>query len=119
MKTNPKIIVEFLNTNLHHELTLEIIAAAVKLSRSRVCDLIKSETGMPPGVYIKTLRMERAYNLLRATSLEIKQVMLEVGIKDSSHFARDFKHRYGLTPSEHRAQRVAEQMAEASSDETK
>lgn len=119
METKAQMIVAFMKANLDSELTLEKIAKAVSLSRSRVCDLVKAETGMPPGLYIKKLRLQMACKLLETTPLEVKQIMLEVGITDPSHFARDFKNRYSLTPSEYRAQRVAEQTDEDNPDETK
>lgn len=118
MKAKAKIVVEFLNANLHDTLSLAAIANAVGLSRSRVGDLVKSATGMPPGLYIKTLRLEMAGKLLETTALEIKQVMLEVGVKDPSHFARDFKNRYGLTPSEYKTWRIVKEVTKGSSDET-
>ena len=60
--------------------------------------------------YLKALRMQTACELLETTDLSIKQIMLGVGIRDESHFVRDFKRKYGMTPTQYRAQFVPSQI---------
>lgn len=77
-------------------------AAQVNLSVSRFRHLFKSETGMSPVQYVKTLKLKKAKELLETTPLSIKQIMAEVGIRDKSNFCRDFKKTYGLSPIKYR-----------------
>jgi AraC-like DNA-binding protein len=42
----------------------------------------------------------------------IKEIRFEVGIRDQSHFTRDFKLKYGITPSEYRKRHWAKLEAE-------
>jgi len=58
---------------------------------------------MSPARYQRWLRMQRARQLLETSLLTIKQIAGRIGIRDESHFWRDFKKIYGLTPSEYRA----------------
>jgi len=44
--------------------------------------------------------------------LNIKQIMSRVGIKDKSHFSREFKRAYGLTPKQYRASYPLERAGE-------
>jgi AraC-like DNA-binding protein len=46
--------------------------------------------------------MKQAATLLTTTFLCVKEIVRRVGITDESHFVRDFKRLYGLTPSEYR-----------------
>jgi AraC-like DNA-binding protein len=46
--------------------------------------------------------MEHAKRLLETTFLSVKQVMTEVGATDESHFVRDFKAHYGVSPTRFR-----------------
>jgi AraC-like DNA-binding protein len=46
--------------------------------------------------------MQQAKDLLEATFLSVKEIMNIVGIRDDSHFVRDFKKTYGATPTQHR-----------------
>jgi len=78
------------------------LAESVNLSPSRLHQLFKRETGMPPARYLRLLRMQGARELLETTHLSVKQVMARVGVTDESHFVRDFKKTYGLTPARYR-----------------
>ena len=78
------------------------LAESVNLSPSRLNQLFKQETGMPPAKYLRELKMQRARELLETTHLSVKQVMARVGVTDESHFVRDFKKTCGLTPARYR-----------------
>ncbi len=75
------------------------LAASVQLSPSRFAHLFRAETGVPPGRYLQTMRMQRARVLLERTFLSVREVMARVGARDPSHFARDFRRFHGVTPS--------------------
>ncbi|MCM3873745.1 MAG: helix-turn-helix transcriptional regulator [Pyrinomonadaceae bacterium] len=53
---------------------------------------------MSPIQYLRSLRMERAKHLLESSFLSIKEIGHLVGLNDESHFVRDFKKAYGLSP---------------------
>ena len=87
---------------LHKGWSAAKLAERVNLSPSRFHQLFKDEMGMPPARYLRQLRLERARLLLETTHLSVKQVMAGVGVSDESHFVRDFKKAYGLTPARYR-----------------
>jgi AraC family transcriptional regulator, arabinose operon regulatory protein len=87
---------------LHSKRVVEEIASVLHLSPSRFRHLFKQETGVPPALYLKHLRLRYARHLLEESTLSVKEVMAAVGINDFSHFVRDFKSMYRLTPSEAR-----------------
>jgi transcriptional regulator GlxA family with amidase domain len=78
---NPKtqLAVDFMNANLHRKLSLSELAKSVNISRSHLCYLFKTQTGMTPGQYLMMLRMQKACELLATSLLSVKQIMLEVG----------------------------------------
>jgi AraC-like DNA-binding protein len=78
------------------------MAESVNLSPPYFCYLFKTITGVPPAKYLKTLRMQQAATLLTTTFLSVKEIVSRVGCTDESHFVRDFKRLYGVTPSEYR-----------------
>lgn len=102
---NPKVrlLVEFMKSNLHRKLTLEEIAAIVGLSHSRLHCLVKAELSMPPLQYHKLMRLKRAGDLLENTPWKVERIRIEVGYQDHSHFFRDFKCLFGVTPAQYRA----------------
>jgi transcriptional regulator GlxA family with amidase domain len=82
------------------------IAKAVNLSSSHFRHLFQQHTGTTPRRYHKLLRLQRAEHLLRGSFLNVKQVMIEVGWTDESHFCRDYKRVYGQSPSKVRSSAI-------------
>ena len=90
--------------HLHTNISVAELAAAVGVSMSQLARLFRAATGQTPGAYLRQLRMTRARILIERSSLTIGEVMSQVGIRDHSHFARDFRRAFGLGPRELRQQ---------------
>lgn len=103
MDPRVQVVSVLMKNGLHRNISLNEFAASVNLSLSRLHHLFKAETGTTPAQYLRALRLEKAKELLTDTLLSIKQIMMSIGIRDRSHFEREFKRMYGLTPSQYRA----------------
>lgn len=90
---------------LHTDISVAELATAVGLSMSQLARLFRAACGVTPGTYLRQLRMTRAKLLIERSSLTISEVMSQVGIRDPSHFARDFRRAFGVGPREFRQQR--------------
>lgn len=97
-------VVTLLEEKPHATLGPAEIAQAVNLSLPRLRSLFRAETGEPLARYQKLVRMREARRLLQDTFFSVKEIMLKVGIHDESHFVRDFKRIYGVTPTQCRTQ---------------
>jgi two-component system response regulator YesN len=95
-------VILLMEEDIRKSLTLEEWAQIVNLSPSHLYHLFKSETGETPSRYLKTLRMQRAKELLETTFLTVKEIVTATGISDGSHFVRDFKKQYTMTPTQYR-----------------
>jgi transcriptional regulator GlxA family with amidase domain len=95
-------VIELMQVDLHRVLSLRIMARSVNLSTSRFCYLFNTEIEMPPARYLRIVRMQAAKHLLETTFLSVKEIGALAGFNDGSHFVRNFKRLYGVTPSEHR-----------------
>ncbi|HEX8147808.1 MAG TPA: AraC family transcriptional regulator [Pyrinomonadaceae bacterium] len=102
MEHRVRQVIALAEESLHKGWSPAKLAAMVNLSPSRLHQLFKEETGVPPARYLRRLRMRRAKELLETTHLSVKQVMAVVGLSDESHFVRDFKKTCGLTPARYR-----------------
>jgi len=56
-------------------------------------------TGAPPCRYLKDLRLGAAAALLIEPRLSVKEVAMQVGFGDLSHFTRDFREAYEQSPT--------------------
>jgi transcriptional regulator GlxA family with amidase domain len=102
---SPKIsmVIDFMHAKLHRKLSLAELAESANISVSHLSHLFRTETGVSPGQYLMTLRVQRAGDLLQSSVLSVKRIMFEVGFNDKSNFVRSFRKAYGLSPSEYRA----------------
>lgn len=96
-------VIVVMQNDLHAGPPLAELARAVNLSVSRLHHLFKVATGMSPARYRRLLLNEKARLLLQTSFLSVKQVRASLGIDDRSHFERDFKKLYGITPAQYRA----------------
>jgi len=78
------------------------LAELINLSPSRFRHLFKQETGTTPAQYLKEYRLRKAEKMLRTTFLSVKQVLKQVGLGSNAHFVRDFRKKYGMTPTAYR-----------------
>lgn len=97
-------IKELLAANLNRDWTIEEMAGLVELSVPHFQKLFKTNTGTSPMAYLRDLRLARACERLESSFHQLKQIRIDIGMTDNSHFTRDFKVKFGLTPSEYRRQ---------------
>jgi two-component system, response regulator YesN len=99
-------VLRLMKEDLRRRLTSDQLSRAVNLSPVHLRYLFKAQTGMTFAQYLKSLRMEEAGRLLANTFLSIKEIMYRIGMRDESHFARDFKKSHGLAPAQYRARHI-------------
>jgi len=101
---DPRIqeVIESINGSVQADLSVGEMAESVNLSLSRFQHLFKLHTGDSPASYRRKRRMARATQLLETTWIKIKDIAAAVGLNDSSHFVRDFKQLYGVSPTQYR-----------------
>lgn len=74
------------------------------MSQSGFCHRFRRETGVSPGQYLQTLRLNSAKELLNSTKLSISEIAAQVGYTDPLYFSRLFCQREGTSPTEYRKQ---------------
>lgn len=92
-------VLEFINENFMHSLSLEVISQNMYLSPAYISKLFKESTGNSPINYLIKLRLSKAKQALEIGDQSIKKVALSVGYPDMYHFSKLFKKYYGYPPS--------------------
>lgn len=88
------------------DIGLESIAEELKLNKSYLSTLFKSETGQTITEYLNEIRVQSSKKLLLQTSASILDIAIQVGFSSQAYFGRTFKKLTGLTPSEFRKQNL-------------
>ncbi len=86
------------------ELSLNDVAGQVSHSASHFSTLFSQETGHTFKEHLTEIRIKKAKELLRTTTLKAFEIGYQVGYKDPHYFSHVFHKNTGLTPMEFRAQ---------------
>lgn len=62
---------------------------------------LKAVTGMTVNDFVKSVQMNKAARLLRTTDMTVSEISYKVGFEDRKYFSKEFKKRFGKTPSEY------------------
>lgn len=100
-----KLVIDYIEDHLNEDVSLVELAELAGLSQFHLCRAFKQATGLPPHRYQIKLRVERAKELLEASSLPISEIALAVGYDDQGQLARLFRKEVGTTPSQYRRDR--------------
>lgn len=80
--------------------SLDGLAAQVGMGKFQLLRAFTRETGLPPGRYRESVRIQRARQLLRAGARPV-DVAYEVGFCDQSEFTKAFKALVGAAPKQY------------------
>ena len=76
------------------------LARDLGLSESQLYRKIKALTNISTAVFIRSVRLQKAKELLQNKEFNIAEVCYKVGFTDPSYFSRAFKDEFGSTPSD-------------------
>ena len=76
------------------------LAAAMNMSRSNLLRKIKKQTKLSASQFIRQVRLKRAMEMLRQTSLNVSEISYRVGFGSTSYFIKCFREYYGHPPGE-------------------
>ncbi len=94
-------VLEYINKNIADEnLNVEQLAGDLFLSRSQLYRKIKSLTGQTANEFLRTIRLEKAKDLIENGDVSISEVCYKVGFSSPSYFTRCFKSHFGILPTE-------------------
>ena len=89
---------EFMLASMGGDATLTELARECGLSRSHFARAFKATTGLSPHRWLQARRVERARDMLIASSIPLGEIARQLGFADQSHFTRVFRRSLGETP---------------------
>jgi len=94
--------VELMEANIKEPISQEDLASYVGLSRRQLQRLFQRYLFCAPSRYYLQLRLQRARELLRQTSMSLVEISSLCGFVSTSHFSKSYKEYYGHSPSAER-----------------
>ena len=92
----------YISSMLPVPFTVEKLARYCGLDRRYLCRIFREQTGLSPQQYTIGLRMQKACDLLKSSSLSVGDISRSVGYADAYNFSKMFKKRTGLSPQHYR-----------------
>ncbi|MEE3393399.1 MAG: response regulator [Lachnospiraceae bacterium] len=87
------------------ELSTDILADQVFLAPSYLSHIFKKETGQNLSKFIKSLRMEKAKQMLENSHNKIVNISTAVGYPNVSYFCKSFREYFGVSPQKYREEK--------------
>ena len=84
----------------NHYFGTTLLAERMHLSESQIYRKLKATTGKSTAIFIRSVRLQKAKELIRKGESTISEIAYDVGFNDPSWFSRAFKEEFGFTPSE-------------------
>ena len=78
----------------------DFLCREIGMSKTNLYHKLKSITGRSIGDFIRSVRLNKAKEILVNEDVLINEVMFRVGIQTQSYFTRVFKNEFGITPSQ-------------------
>jgi two-component system, sensor histidine kinase ChiS len=95
-------IVKTIETHFNDEhFSVEKLADHVNMSVSQLSRKLNALIDQPPGQLIRSLRLQRAADLLVQKAGSVSEICYSVGFSDNAYFSRAFKKQFGCSPSEY------------------
>jgi len=99
---------EFMNkvmnvVNAHlseEEFSIEQFGHEAGMSRSQIHRKLKALTGKSPSVYLRSIRLSKAKQMIQRREANISEISYKVGFSSPAYFSRCFKEEFGYPPSE-------------------
>ncbi|MFK7921807.1 MAG: tetratricopeptide repeat protein [Bacteroidia bacterium] len=102
-----KKVLEIIESNLTNEqFSVEVLSEEIGMSVNNLNRKLKALIDQTAGKLIRSMRLQRAADLLKQKAVSISDVAYDMGFSSPNHFTRSFKNQFGVSPTEYQSQEV-------------
>jgi signal transduction histidine kinase/ligand-binding sensor domain-containing protein/DNA-binding response OmpR family regulator len=95
-------IVSYLEKNLTNpQLSVVNLSKEMGMGRSTLYARVLELTGQTPVEYIRSFRLDKAVALMEKSNMTISEIAYQVGFTTPNYFAKSFKGKFNMLPSEY------------------
>ena len=97
-----ELVKQYIAAHYGEEMSVERLSELVYMAPSYLSSVFKKETGQNLSRFIKSVRMEKARELLEQTVMKIVDISTACGYPNVSYFCSSFREYYGISPQKFR-----------------
>ena len=92
---------QYISTHIRQKLSVPLVAKQVDVSPSYLTALFHKNLQISPGEYIRRIKLQESKQMIRENSLNFTEIAAELQYSTVHHFSRQFKEKFGITPTEY------------------
>ena len=91
----------YVSTHVWEELSVPFVAQRVNMSPSYLTALFHKHLDISPAEYIRRVKLQESKQMIRENKLNFTEIAAELQYSTVHHFSRQFKEKFGITPTEY------------------
>ena len=92
---------QFISSHIRQKLSVPLVARQVDVSPSYLTALFHKNLQISPGEYIRRIKLQESKQMIRENNLNFTEIAAELQYSTVHHFSRQFKEKFGITPTEY------------------
>ena len=92
---------QYISTHVREKLSVPLVARMVDVSPSYLTALFHKNLQISPGEYIRRIKLQESKQMIRQDNLNFTEIAAALQYSTVHHFSRQFKEKFGITPSEY------------------
>jgi len=92
---------QYISTHVREKLSVPLVADSVDVSPSYMTALFHKHLQISPGEYIRRIKLQESKQMIRDGNMNLTQIANVLQYSTIHHFSRQFKEKFGITPSEY------------------
>jgi len=105
-------VIRFIESNFENpKFSVDSLSSELSISVSQLNRKLNALTGQPAGQLIRSMRLQRAADLLALNAGTVAQISYQLGFSDQAYFSRAFRKQFGCTPGEYKKEQKVQDIA--------
>ena len=92
---------QLISTHIREKLSVPAVAKMVDISPSYLTALFHKNLQISPGEYIRRIKLQESKHMIREADMNITEIAAALQYSTVHHFSRQFKDKFGITPTEY------------------
>ena len=92
---------QYISSHIREKLSVPLVARQVDVSPSYLTALFHKNLQISPGEYIRRIKLQESKQMIRENVLNFTEIAAALQYSTVHHFSRQFKEKFGITPTEY------------------